>query len=81
VGALAVVDADPVSVEQGIGAYKCLFQQVGAVEVERVYGHPISEGTGALWMSGYRLDCVPLFEEESRDVLTGVASSSCHGVG
>ena len=80
VGTVAVVDTNPVSVEQRVRACKSLPQLVRATEVERISSHPIPEGTGALRVSGNRLDRMPLFKETSSNIASGVSGCSGYGM-
>ena len=80
VGATAVVDANPIGVEQGIGASEGLGEQVGTVEVEGMQRHKVAEGVMAVRVSGDRLDVVSMVEQQTGDVTASVARGPGYGV-
>ena len=80
VGAAAVVDADPVGVEQGVGGGQLFGQLVGPVEVEGMQRHLVAEGVLPLRVSGDRLYGVALAQEQLGDVTAGVPGGSGYGV-
>ena len=79
-GSASVVDADPVGVEQGVGAGQSLGQEVWTVEVERVQWYAVAERVVAAGMPGDGLDLVPLIQEQLGDVAAGVTGGAGDGV-
>ena len=76
VGPAAVVDPDPVGVEEGVGAPQGFLEPLGAVEVKGVQLHPFPEGVGPLRVARDGLDPLSLREEELGDVPARVARGS-----
>ena len=79
-GSSAVVDPDPVGVEEGVGAPEGLGEPVGLAEVEGVEFNLLPEGVGPVGMSGDGLDPVALFQQLGGDVHSGVAGGARYRV-